>query len=344
MKICIMKNLSKNRLILLAIIVISIVGCRKDIPPLIKPVENCGCTEAWCDSFPPTPEIGFNYTMEGTQYLAPSFNPNNANEFVYLRWNGSNHAELVIYNITSGVESVILDPMSLGRPQWGKSGFIIFQYSDNCIWKIQPDGSNLTKLTNYSSSNPVFSPDGNYFTTFGAHPDISNNLLYQPILDLNGALVDSFKYEYSGEYFGMPMVPIDNQFNGYYCYTLNSPSPVVMVGFCLKQGDTITKLKNFKYQGTMWDAVINGSSLFFGTYWNHLSRLDLTTHEITAYRVGCKSRFYQHMSVSPDEKFLVVQKVISKPYDNDQSIDVQNEIWLVSLDSCTQSDIKLLGD
>ena len=350
----IMRNLLNNNIVFIGLIFFSGAGCRKDPHLIDEKPSSSGCVEAWCDEFPEPPEIGFAYTTEGYQYLAPCFNPNNSNEFVYIRWNGTNHAELFKYDLITNTESVLLDPMSLGRPDWGRQGWITFVYNYVNVWKIYDDGSQLTQLTSGEDDKyPAFNYSGDeiYYlrkkwysnAELDANPELYKNSKML-IIDLNGNIVDSIiepniynQYETSFTYQTWSEAATD--VNNYWCFAAGND---YRYGLYSLQNDTILKLKEWFYPQDFVDIEIYGTTLYYSKYQKGLFKLDANTGQETKLKWGCDTRHYKYLSVSSDGQKILVQKVISKPYNDNKSIDEQNEIWLLDVNGCGEQ--KILGD
>lgn len=68
-----------TKLFFISTILLVTLGCRKDPHIVEDPPVNSGCLEDWCDDLPPDGGLGYNYIVQGAQYLRPCFNPNNPN-------------------------------------------------------------------------------------------------------------------------------------------------------------------------------------------------------------------------------------------------------------------------
>ncbi|TND10148.1 MAG: hypothetical protein FD123_396 [Bacteroidetes bacterium] len=108
--------------------------------------------EGNCFDFPPsTGPFGYSYQYPASLYLAPCFNPNNSNEFVYVRETKSTgQTELRIKNRSTG-NDYLLTTSIFQKPDWGRNGWILFNHGDNNVWKIKSNGDSLTQLTFTSS-------------------------------------------------------------------------------------------------------------------------------------------------------------------------------------------------
>ncbi|MEX1001647.1 MAG: hypothetical protein WDZ35_05990 [Crocinitomicaceae bacterium] len=325
-----------------------LLSCRKDSPVSDDPINNpqdtaiidssiCG---GECEDFPQSPELGWFYQSSGPQYKAPCFNPNNSDEFVYLR-TGVSGTELVRYNISTQSEVVLTNSMSItSQPQWGKQGWIIFTVLGNRIWKIHENGTGLEQITFFESLKPSFDTDGSNFICMGGHPSIS--IGYRPVLDLNGSLIDSVYMGYNDRIIGYPYFPLDSFFHkGYFAYADHAFSDPLRLGVCLYTGTDILELSSYFGHNNFLDLTANSNHLFYSEYRDKLTKIDLSSLNIETFRSGCDTRYYNHIDISPDGTKILAQKVISTIID-EYGIDEQHEIWLLDVNSCEGQ--KILGE
>ena len=101
-------------------------------------------------------------------YINPVFNPQDGEEFAYLR--GDNHdvspeKEVWIMNGRTGETRFVCDNV-LGYLDWSPTGWFIFMGMDHQVYKINDSGQNLVKLTNEGDWNrhPIWGHDGNTFS------------------------------------------------------------------------------------------------------------------------------------------------------------------------------------
>lgn len=117
----------------------------------------------------------------------------NSNKFAYLR-QGVNESgpifslkqDLYVYDMCSGTSNKIADNV-IYSIHWGMQDWIIFTGVDYQLYKIRPNGSELTQLTHseYPMINVRWSPDGTkYF-----YDAIDSKI----ISDVNGEIIDSFQ-------------------------------------------------------------------------------------------------------------------------------------------------------
>ena len=150
---------------------------------------------AICESLPQpnngAPSFGWNYVTDSGYEKAPCFNPNNGNEFVFLKEINS-RLTLCTYNIQSNVLYKLFAGDILYKPDWGINNWILFDVN-NDIYKIRPNGDSLTKLTTGNiSCGPKWSPNGTQFIfyLYGGY-GIGARLANQ-----TGEIVDTLPYSF----------------------------------------------------------------------------------------------------------------------------------------------------
>lgn len=126
--------LNSLKLFMTALVLISICCCKHE-PPL---------TALNCPEFSePETSIGLSeYQHVGPIYNWPCYNPENPNEFVFIK-----AGDICVYNLESGELRTIFSEPIYTRPDWSATGRIIFTRPDYNIWRINPDGTELENLT-----------------------------------------------------------------------------------------------------------------------------------------------------------------------------------------------------
>lgn len=337
------------------------VGCRKDPHFEINPplVAEPPCNEPGCEIFPEDQGFGFNYIVEDMQYFKPSFNPNNQDEFVFIRLNpGVSPPQLVQYNFSTGEQTVLHDYI-VGRPKWGRQGWITFAGTDN-IFIIKDDGSSLSQITwGEDDTYPVFNYEGDkiYYNRNKNYTNAmleANPELYKEdkeiLIDLEGNVIDSI------------MIPnISNSNTTYFSYLRWGISDITsnnLVYAMLGNGaDTFGIYLIDPDIGTIqpihtWIVGSNGNTLptdmvysngyiYFSRWRNGLYKVDVNSGITTTIIEGCSTQYYENLTISPDGHFLIAEKVTYKPLNNYDIVE-NHEIWKISLDSCYQE--RILGN
>lgn len=136
-----------NKIFLILYGILIIFSCK----PSEIPDNEGDCIEIVSDS-----PFGF-YIQKYPPYifLAPCFNPNNGNEFIYIRQNiTTSERELYKFDIINDT-SLLIKGNVTGYPKWGKKDWILIELNDQNIWKIKSNGDSLTLL----SSEGIYSDD-----------------------------------------------------------------------------------------------------------------------------------------------------------------------------------------
>ena len=334
MKITNMPNLLKIRILAFFLLITMVQSCRKDkTEPIVEPnpIDTTSIDSSLiCDDFPESPQIGFYYYSTGAQYKAPSFNPNNSDEFVYLR-TGVIGTELVKYSISQQSETVLTNSVSIiTQPQWGEQGWIVFTVLGNTIWKIYEDGSGLEQITDFESFRPSFDKSGNNFICMGGGSDVSAG--YRPIFDLTGNISDSVFMAYDQIIIGYPYVSTENFYKkGYFAFADHAYSNPIRIGICSYDGSSITELSSWLYDKQMLDVTANSTYIYISTFWKDMVKINLTNPSYEIFKTGCQTKYYNHIDMSADGTKIIAQVVLSTPTNENSAIDEQNEIWLINL-------------
>lgn len=118
--------------------------------------------------FPRPGSFGYDFIDDISQTLPGSFNPENENEFVYIKNTfgaaGSNSG-INIINLCSGYRRNLgINKLTTG-PHWGKNGWLVFAVINDGIWKIKSNGDSLIALPSISAIrandlHAYWNPDG----------------------------------------------------------------------------------------------------------------------------------------------------------------------------------------
>ncbi|MEX1001648.1 MAG: hypothetical protein WDZ35_05995 [Crocinitomicaceae bacterium] len=338
-----MKNLLRNSF--LGFLVISaMVGCRKDTPVVEEANETDSTTVVNnCQDLPPESGIGYQYEKNGPQYLAPCFNPNNSNEFVYLRTGTASVAELVKYDLLSNTETVLCNSINIiSKPDWGRTGWIIFTTADFHVWKIFEDGSGLQQVTLEQAQKPIFDFEGERFLVMSHEVQLSND--FRPIYDLFGNLVDSVKYVFNNIYTGYPYYSLNSSFNTCFQFYSDHDYPGnSRIGICKIQEDSlIQELNSFIYDGDIGSLVCANNAIYYSEYWGSIYKIDLNTLITSIFKEGCQTQSDYVLSLSPDGNKMLVERMFFTLGEN-MIVDEQHEIWLIDLTDPGKEE-KILGE
>jgi len=328
-------------------------SCRKDKagPPVEHPAASTELAcNANCEDIPPGPEVGWTYQSTGPQFLTPCFNPNNSNEFVFLRRGTASVAELVKYNLSSNSEEVLCNSIPIATPpQWGDSGWITFSTIGWEVWKIKEDGSQLTQLTHGAKDLfPYFSSTGQEIYYFRAksynNSELSQNpdLYYEYLMmkiDLQGTKIDSVT--------ALDIIP-NNYYQTWQVASFQDDKVYFIGGidnyYGLYSLDLITESTNtvFTWNTTpqnyfAQDIDYFNGELFFTKFRRGLYKVgDMGGTEIEI-RNGCGMKYYKDFSISNDGAKLIAEVVISDYSLELGFIEEQHDIYLIDLASCEET-------
>lgn len=142
-----------------------------------------------CIPIPSYNGSGFGYisVSDSVNYSLPCYNPNNANEIIFVK-NSNSGNELIKLNIVTNQKQVIYSGTIFSQPKWGKNDWILLNLPDANIWKIKSNGDSLQQLTNNGNFfQPEWSPNQSRIIFYD-----SNTPFNYYISDLYGTLIDSF--------------------------------------------------------------------------------------------------------------------------------------------------------
>jgi hypothetical protein len=107
-------------------------------------------------------------------------NPNNQEEFVFLRRTNSTNTtsfryDLFVYNFCTNSKKLIAQN-AYYSPDWSSKDWIIYTGTDVQLWKVKPNGDSLTRLTNTGDYNndARWSPDGDSYLYYDAALNLNN--------------------------------------------------------------------------------------------------------------------------------------------------------------------------
>ena len=348
-----MKNLLNNNLTLFGLILILGCGCKKikGEPPNCNNPDSS--TVAECLSFPPPPELGYAFIETGEQFSSPCFNPNNSNEFIYLKEEEGKLPELIKRDINTGSEMVLCSSVDIiSAPQFGTNGWIVFTGVDKKIWRIDSDGNGLQQISFETSDIlPHFYGDNVcYFRNrqySNAELNQNPNLYYEYIMmliDINGTKLDSFQISslvpdnyyqlwhiadfYSNTVFFENFIPGQNQLG---IYSLDLESEVFTEINTTYFSSGLVVLNDLEYS--------SDKSIYFSTHQGNLEKVDVNTGIVQTYKIGCDTHYYNTISLSAEEDMLLVEKTVSTILESG-AINQQHEIWIIDL--TTDTETKLL--
>lgn len=134
----------------------------------------------------------FEIYVQKYDYDYPCFNPNNPDEFSFVRLTNQAGAkgELFTYNLCSKVLTKLASNVSF-YSSWSSKNCIAFTGDDHKLYMVKSNGDSLTKITNLPCAqyNPVWNPNGTKISIRA----ICNGQV-QLIYDLESRVFDTIPY------------------------------------------------------------------------------------------------------------------------------------------------------
>lgn len=281
------------------ILVFILFSCTKDKVP-----DPDNCTDLDYSKLPP---INF-FAEDGEQYKAPCINPINENEIVYYYRNPSSQTfKLIKYNMETRERIELAnDIVLIGSPKWNKSGWLVFDNSEDYnIWIVKDNGDSLKKITqNTANLYPTWKSDGTSLVW-----------LYSPVLG----------YPYYVLKQNLSAAGPDTIYNDYAAYnTISNDGKLVSALYVGSQLHLMsTDESNLEYVPLL-NLESNNLSNLKSLCWSHDSkfiyfcvtgnnsgiyRLNIQTKVYTKLIEVCNSRSYTSIACSPNNIDIYVERV-----------------------------------
>lgn len=277
------------------------------------------CVFSWIPFYP-----------ERYKYSFPSFNPNNAAEIAFVRWDRQeNEWHLCILDFCSGELRIITD-QAFEYVDWGKKDWIIFIGRDHQVWKVQSNGEGLTRLTNGGeNSNCIWNADGNAIVYVR-----TNAPGYCFMLNENGTILDTIEKMQARPAFDWS--PDDK------ILTLDGDANTYGFGYYDMALDTIVfveevELKNYIHQ-MEWSK--DYTEIFWTGVWK-IARTNIHTSlkmEIINLPDGVNNRRYIGFTISPDFKHIVTCREDWKQL-NECDVEIRTNLYIMNIDGMDERKI-----
>jgi hypothetical protein len=268
--------------------------------------------------------IGNN--ISHSQEYTPCFNPNNSDEFVYVKRVGFIYS-LVKYNIKLQKEDILLGNIQITeeQPKWGENGLILFNDRNFQLFTIKSDGKDLKLIKSKGS-------------------------FYYPEWKNDSIIVGHFRYEHtSADYFASmntitgKLDSIDGNYfsraaynnKGEYCYhnreylKLESNKKTTILIDSTYGRERIADCK--------WHP--NDVDIYYSTNVTGLFKINKNTKQITQIKSGCDTRRYREISISSDGKKIIAHRVDSPQPKDDATPEEDAGIYLMDIDG--KNEVKL---
>jgi Tol biopolymer transport system component len=294
------------------------LSCKKDLIPIITQPAYNDLEYGWIEEQDDTTfqQVGLgNLSPLGMQFRYPQFNPSNPNEVIFVKQHlQENIHQLIKYNLKTKKQTILVDGMHINRePSWSSSGWIAFIEALSWdLYMIKDDGSQLTLLSqSLVHRSPRWSPCGE-FLYFGSAMQIGHNphllklnrstfevdTIYRRNVPDNPAFLNA-KISTQHIMFGL------SSFNGQLVYLkTNLLMPYDEI-------EVIFNIDDFELGDTMffsWASDENFVYLSY-SYSGRIYKVHLPSKEITLIRDRYHGTDTETIDVSPDGKYLAVERV-----------------------------------
>ena len=280
-----------------------------------------------CISLPSTTNpTGWNYVIDSDFSESPCFDPNNANEFVFIKhFNGI--SALCTFNTQTNSLFQLYTGSIFGRPDWGLNDWILFNVS-NDIYKIKKNGDSLTRLTTGGISiGGKWVPNQDKYT-YSLFPGSGYNGIV--VASSSGKVIDSFSIA-----LGDTSVSLDTTF-----IVVNASN--ANAGFIVYGGrHQIPKLINCKIDIATYSGACYINSLEF--IWADKSGLYITniqTGQTIKIKENCNSIAYLLPNYSSLSNRVILGKTV-KSFVNSSTLKVSKAIVLMNPDGTAEQEINI---
>lgn len=307
-------------------------GCKKDLSLLESPNENQGdCTPILpCNQVTIGP--GYTYIPDFENFVAaPKFNPNNDNEFVYLKRPYYDLWELYTYNLISKEKKLLHTGIIWYQPQWGKNDWILFCQNDENIYKIKSNGDSLIKLTNLNNlHHPIWNYDG---TKFLAFTRASN--LFSLLFDANGNIIDTVYFgQTSNSNFQNPNYIVSNVDQNVLFFNMNTNSLEFQYDYSGFTGSTV-----FNSSGGGSIFWLNNTTVIYSNI-KGLNRLSIPELTNENFKISCNSKIYQFGDINNSKTKMIWSRGDFTQID-ECTLKYKTRIYLMDIDGNNEQEIDL---
>ncbi|MGZ6554615.1 MAG: hypothetical protein ACXVDV_18645 [Bacteroidia bacterium] len=286
-----------------------------------------------------TSSLAVNF-FDTTQFQAPSINPNNPDELVFLYTNVNKPQLSGLYSfsiLTSSKKQLTSGLKILNQPKFGKNGWVLINVVNGDyreIWKIKSNGDSLTKITsNYPDLYPEWNSD--------ATKIIFNRQIYlgSPsskilIADPQGTILDSI----TNQYFFDGAIDKNDE--------LVFP-PYSKRNYGITTVNLVTKAETKLYEpNDPYSPIIQGiachpnaEDFYFTTYYNGLYKINKVSKVVSLIKSFCDTKAYGFISFSPDGTFLLAERIDGRLENCNPHF--KSSIYKLSLDGKNETKINM---
>lgn len=347
-----MKNIA---LIQISTIFLLLFSCRKDpVPPQVSPpyngpalcktqleqisvpANNMDTTvyNVGCGAIPEANQLFAEYL-----YTDAVFNPLNVNQIAYIREKttqvgGSGIRELWTYDFCTGNSQKICENVA-NRFYWGKNGWILFSRNLGSLnfqlFKIRPDGSQLTQLTDLGVTQVAvpypWNRNNNEFIFSSSIQGVGYFLL---TADENGNITDTIHDFANG------MMFVADWLNGDTLLTSKTPTGIINPSLYLYNSGV--EVPYYNSGGVSRIRIFSDLSFMICQRSNGISKSSTTDQ--TILRTGASNRSYTSLDLSADNQYILFSRHNER---NPTPCDLYHEdkIYIMSTDGSYERELIL---
>jgi hypothetical protein len=288
-----MKNLIFSIIIINILLLLGLFSCKEDAEECLNDCEPC-------ENFTKYSKLpSSDHSDEAS--IHPCFNPNNANELVFLKMRTYDKGlgriySLIKYNLqTKKEDTLLLNCKSYFPPKWGKNNLIAFYDFNFQLNLINADGKNhrIISLKKGGLRYIDWKNDSIIVADFSYNLGVPNffaelNINTGKLDTTRSNIVTEVNYNSKGEYV----------YDGYYSLKMNSHG---VVSSLIDSTYGWENIRAFRWHP-------NNTDIYYTTHKTGLLKVNRDTKKIVKIRNACDARFYDQLSISPDGKKIVVQR------------------------------------
>lgn len=310
---------------LLALLIFTFNNCRKD--DCNKPIRKC-------ENFPERDGGGITGAVmqKSNQRQAPCFNPNNSSEFVYLKIQ-DNIQSLVKSNLETGVDEILLENTKIvTQPYWGTNNLIVFFQIDLRVYTLNLENHRLKVVTNiFESIHPKVYQDSFILFIVGAETVEGASGLKKiksdgirtdsiQIGDLEGFNSTVGLFSPSSQHIYAEFGNIESY--GIYSIQFESREVRALVTGTFENFNKVEGISNFKDEMVVYSTFRTGVFTF-----------DISKEKQKCIKKACDSRTYKHLSISPNGKKILTERVDATDYNTeDGGWTEESKIVIMNID------------
>jgi hypothetical protein len=289
----------------------------------------------------PDNQLSTNWQVSGTDISIPCFNPNNSNQFLFVKkLEGIQGSTICVHDLETGISNCLtMQHGLLFQPRWHSSNWVIFTGNYGYVYRVNMDGGEIQQIsTNDLFKRPIWRPDGQTWianTSLNAEGDIE-------VYSLDGSIDELIP----GVEFNMGDWSAENGIvtkygNSSLSYQLAWSGENNLNWQIL---DFDTPPNNHSLTDLKWIPMSN--EVMFSQGQKDISKINVLTQEIQMVRDGCYDRYYGVFSISHDGSKIVAERFLTTHYYTEGLYNykvVKKEIVIMNCDGTDETVIDLEG-